>query len=67
MVSILAEEDIVKIGIWLNKERYFNHNFKLRAMWLFWVIFTLAIQAYFAIEIFLFINQKNFEAGIPFT
>ena len=66
MVSILAEEDIVKIGIWLRKEGYFSGNVKLRNMWLFQVLLTLGIQAYFAVEIWLLINKKYIESANPF-
>ena len=58
MVSILAEEDIVKIGIWLNKEGYFTDNLSLKIMWLFQVFLTLGIQAYFAFEIFILFNKE---------
>ena len=64
MVSILAEEDIVKIGIWLSKEGYFTGNMSLRILWLFQVFLTLGIQAYFAVEIYIVYNKDKFESAI---
>jgi hypothetical protein len=64
MVSIIAEEDIVKIGIWLRKEKLFQENKKLQSLWLLQLFATLIIQGYFAIEIFIQINQSNLDTGV---
>ena len=48
MVSIKAEDDIVKIGVWLNYVDYFKENNHLKVFWVTQTIVCFAIQISFA-------------------
>ena len=47
MGLIIAEEDIVKVGIWLRHEKYFKDKKGLQVLWMFYVGLTVSVQFYF--------------------
>ena len=64
MGCLIVEDDIVKIGIWLNAQNYFKTRTCLYIQWILYCLAAFAIQIYFIYSVFKQVGIEVLKADL---
>lgn len=64
LINIFGDRDIVKVGLWLQVNGYFENNKKLMVRWVFYCLIAFGLQWYILLLVtFEFVKTGLEETG----